>query len=89
MQAIRDVVDVAGAVDLVKQTSGAVLVDEGGGLLAVDLLSALDYPLGVVGSVLLLGPKEEAPDEVIGLDRQEEHSVERHPKIREHRVQLF
>ena len=74
---VGHVVDLTHPVDLDEDAALAVDLDERLGLLGVDLLAAPDDVLGVVGAAVGLRALQQALDELLGVDGQHDHRVER------------
>src|SRR3954454_10901444 len=74
--ALGDLVDVTGPVDLAEQPTAPVDLDQRLGLLEVQLLAAADHVLGVVGATLGLRPGGQSPDQLVGVDGDADDGVE-------------
>ena len=86
---LGDVLDLAEAVDLDEQAAAAVDLDQGRGLLGVDLLATTDHLGGVVGTALGLRALQEPVDDLVLVDGQHDHGVEGVTGVLDHAVELF
>src|SRR6195952_5230760 len=86
---LGDLVDLTHAVDLDEQAAVTVDLDQRLGLLEVELLTAADDVLGVVGATVGLGTREQALDELLAVDGEHDHGVEGVTSVLDHPVELL
>src|SRR4051794_17708085 len=78
---LRDLVDLAHAVDLEEDAVLAVDLDQRLGLLGVHLLATPDDVLGVVGTALALGAMDQSRHELVLVDGEDDGGVEPVPGV--------